>query len=892
MVIEDARELDRLPVDTIHRSKITTPPVTGISRPHLVARIEQGVQGKLTVVSAPAGWGKSTLLAEWASRTGRPVAWVSLDEGDNDPTRYFRALVAALDHIAPLQLDDIFTMLRTPTPAVNASIDSALLSRLEDFPDGTVIVLDDFHALTNPDQLRSFGRVLEQLPPAVHIVIAARGDIQIALARLRATGAVTVLRAEDMAFSVPEVRAMLAAGDGVVPSDADLDLLVQRTEGWIAGLRLATLSPGRQPDPHRAFDRLRGTHRDIADYFREEILDRLDPGLRRFLVETSVLDTFSESLANAVGQRRNARALLDKIEAADLFLVPLDDERLWYRYHALFRDMLLADFSRLPDEQQAELHSRASDWFENNAMINEAVEHALAFGEVNRAAGLVDRYGDALMFHCGETSAIVGWIEQIPDEVLKARPGLLRVYAWALTTIGRIDQAGQVMERVCALPSPGPDVPGSAEREAQLAAVRARIAAYRGDNHATVVHGRRALELLDPVRDGRVMSDVVLSIGFAERALGNIDTAADRFAEAARLGRQFGNTQGAHWGVRYLALARVAQGRLREAEAIIDEGLERERHATSEPGGTLSALLVGKAEILFHRNRLAEARSALDQAIPLIQRRGDAKMLMNAYIALSMIYQAEGNDDAALEKVRRSGEVFPVVYRGAHGARLAMAQGRHVEAGRWARFSGYSLDDAADPSRGEFEQQVYARIMATIEPGPAAIGLVERLCAEAEAAGRHGQVIELLIMHALATARVGNDDRARASLARALQLARPEGYLRVFLDEGPEMRGLLRDLVRDRSALDDTARAFALELIGTSGPEEAAAPSALDEPLTSRQLEILRLMAAGLSNRDIAGHLYIAEGTVKAHVHQIFGKLMARSRTEAVANARELHLLA
>lgn len=884
------------PANLIHQSKITIPRVCGVARPHLVARIEQAAQGKLTVLSTPAGWGKSNLLAAWAQATDMNVAWVSLDEGDNNPSRYFRALVAALDTICPLQLDDVFTMLRSPTPAIDDDIDAVLLSRLEQFPESTAIVFDDFHVLNRREFLRSFSHVLEHLPPSLHIVVATRGELRLPLARLRSAGAVTTLRSTDLAFTAPEAMRVLAELGGARLDPDTVRRLVDRTEGWIAGLRLAGVSLANQPDPQSGIERLHGTQRDIADYFYEEVLNWLDPGLRTLLIETSILPTFSESLCAAVTGCPNAHELLTQATGADLFVFPLDDERAWYRYHGLFRDVLQVDFARQPEARQADVHMRASRWYEQHGMIREAVEHALSVPDLARAADLVETHADTLMFACGEANLLAGWLDRLPDAVLSAHPSLIRVYAWALTTVGRIDHAERLMLRVDDLfDSADPHaLPAMArERDAQLAAVRARIAAYRGDHQATIDHGRRALELLDPLRHGQIHGDVVLSIGFAERALGNAEAAAAAFREAARLGRLHGNIQAARWGVRYLALTRISQGRLNEAEAIVDEDLDRVRQERADPGSMLPALLVSKAEILVERNELPDARSLLEQALPIVQAVGDAKMLHNAYIAMGTLLHAEGRPLEAQEKMRRAEEIFPSAIRGARVAWMALIQGNAVEARRWARSSGFRTDDSADPARGDYEQVIFARISAMTEPSPASHGLVERLIEESEQGGRFGRAIELLTIQAMAACRAKAPDLARQSLRRALAYACHDGFSRVFLNEGGDMRHMLRELARDRAALDGPTRLYVMDLLAQFPGEEggAPAPSILPEPLTARQLEILRLLAEGRSNRDIAGQLYIAEGTVKAHMHQVFGKLMARNRTEAVANARELRLL-
>ncbi|MEJ7901052.1 MAG: LuxR C-terminal-related transcriptional regulator, partial [Thermomicrobiales bacterium] len=414
-----------------------------------------------------------------------------------------------------------------------------------------------------------------------------------------------------------------------------------------------------------------------------------------------------------------------------------------------------------------------------------------------------------------------------------------------------------------------------------------------GDHPATIQHGREALELLDPLRHGKIHGDVVLSIGFAERALGNTDAAATAFAEAARLGRLHGNIQAARWGVRYLAVTRMSQGRLNEAEAIVDEDLDRVRQDLADPGSMLPALLISKAEILVERNDLAQARSLLEQVIPLVQAVGDAKMLMNAYIAMGQLLQAEGRALEAREKIRRAEQVFPTAVPGARTDWLASMQGAVDEARRWASASGFNVEDPADSVRGEYEQAVFARIIALANASPASLALLDRLIEDAEQRGQFGRAIELLTIQAVAAHRAGDQERARHSLCQALIYAHPEGFIRVFLNEGRDMQVLLRELARDRSAVDGQTRHYVMDLLtrfpGDSGLAQAG--TTLAEPLTSRQLEILHLLAEGRSNREIATQLYIAEGTVKAHMHQLFGKLMARNRTEAVANARELHLL-
>lgn len=880
----------------VHQSKITIPPVRGVPRPRLVAQVETGVRGKLTVVTAPAGWGKSSLLAEWARQTEIPVAWFSLEHADNDPHRFFRGVAAAIAHIYPLPMDDVLTLLRSSSPATDDLIDLAILARMEEIPGEIAIVLDDVHVLTGAEQLRSLGRVIEHMPPHVHMLMATRGDVRFPLARLRAAGEVIIIRSADLAFDAAEASQLLASPTKADPSEAMLQALIERTEGWAAGLRLASFGLRKHGADTSDLERIRGNAGDFADYFREEVLTRLDRPTREFLIETSMLDRFSAELCEAVADHPSVRGVLDEAIAADLFVVPLDDDGVWFRYHALFSELLRHEFLRLPIERQHRFHQRASRWFAQHEQVVAAVDHALMGCDADRAASLIDAHGDTLMFACGESMQIVTWIEALDDPVVRLRPGLVRVYAWALTTIGRIDQAERVLQRAWA------DVQASnddddIERNALLTAVQARVAAYRGDNAATITFGQRALALLDPLSHARVFSDVVLSMGFAWRSLGKLEEAIAAFAEAATLGRVHGNGQAARWGSRYGALTRLTQGRLREAEAIIAEDQDRLVTEGVHKGNLWAALQLTAAELMLERNQLEQARERLNMAIPIIQRVGDAKLLMNVYVTMGAVLQAQGDLVHAREKLRRAEDIFTFTVPAFRLARLDLAEGNRETALRWAYRSGFSLSDLADPNRGEDEQAAYARIVALAEPSLEAIGLLDRLIADAEQGGRFRRVLEHHVVKALGLSRLGDQSAAIQSLAQAIGLARDEGFTQVFLGEGIEMQHLLRELARQRDRLADADRRFVMSLLGGLA-QSSSQPSVTDtttavlpESLTERQFEILRLLADGRSNREIAADLYIAEGTVKAHVHQITGKLMARNRTEAVANARNLQLI-
>jgi len=894
-------------LEYVRQSKITRPVCRSVSRARIVRRIEEGTRGKLTVLSAPAGWGKSTALAEWAGATDHNVAWLCLDDEDNNPTRFLRGLVASIERVAPDSLADVRTMLRSSAPmSVTRSLDH-IVQRLEDEPHQIVIVIDHYHLIQNPEIHDGVRLLLDIMPAQLHLLIATRGSLPFPIGRLRAQRDLVSIGLPELRLDVDEARHILASDDGIRFAEEDLIALVERTEGWVAGIRLGARSFSLHGDPHAAITRFRGTHRDIADFLIEEVLRCLPPEQQAFLLETSVLDVLTAPVVAAVTSREDAPTTLQELARAGLFLFPLDEERSCYRYHGLFRDLLRAELERQRPDSVRELNQRASDWYEQHAMISEAITFGLRTDDSQYAANLLDRTVDTLIFECAETTQAVRWIDQLPRATVLDRPRLASWYAWALTLVGRLDDAEFVIEQLAQVEhrhGDGERTPGGHDNlQAAIAAIRARIAAYRMDHQATIVQAKLALDRIDPVRSGRLAAETLNSLGFAYRALGRTEQAAAAFVEAARLGRTFFHASAARWSTRYLVVTRIEQGRLREAESLLEQDLERVRQDPRDPGTSLAALHIGWAEVLIEQNRLAEARDALDPAIPLIQRVGDAKMLMNAYVAQAMLLHAEGNQAEARDRMRRAEDIFSGPNKGAKSAWLALTQGDASAALRWARTSGFSVDDPADATRDEHDQMIFARIMARTAYSAEARSLLERLLAAAEAEGRMGRCIELLNILAVTDYQQGNREQARAHLLRSIELAHYEGFVRIFLDEGPDLRAILRDLLRDRHLGHEDLRAYMLSLLrafdkdassgnGQQGnPAGMGSSSTLPEPLTGRQIEILSMIAAGRSNREIARDLFIAEGTVKAHVHQLFGKLMARNRTEAVARARELDLL-
>ncbi|MBA2246598.1 MAG: hypothetical protein H0W23_00600, partial [Chloroflexia bacterium] len=687
-----------------------------------MARIKEHVRGKLTVLSAPAGWGKTTLLSEWAAQSASVVAWISLDREDNTPTGFFRSLVGSVNRVHPGRLDDVWAMLRSPEPAPNEQVVMAILERLEEPVDDTVIVLDNYQRIEREDIHRSISVLLEFLPPWLHLLISSRGEPSIPMARLRVQGDVATLTATDIRFTVPEAEAVFAQLGVTGTHRQEIDTLVERTEGWIAGLRLAALSLRSQNDRPAVIARFTGTHRDIADYFAEEVLAHLPDDLRLFLLQTSILDEVCAPLADAVTGRTDGRLMLERLGETNLFVMPLDTNRELFRYHGLFHDLLQAELARTSPRFVPELHVRAARWYEVQGLRFEAGQHALRTDDPDTAIAIIDRIVDPLMMGCGATNTVIQWLEQLPRRILPDYPRTLRWYAWALTLANRADDAEVLvihLDRTYLSEGPRDDL--GRVLEAELSAIRSRIAAYRGDHRATIAHGELALVQLDPIRKQSVRADVVLSLGYAHRALGDPTVAAVHFRQATQLGQASGNFNAALWGMRYLAATLVWQGQLREADALIERELARLGAMGREPGTLEAALLIGRGDIAYEKNDLKGSRVATEAAIPLIQEGGDAKMLMNALISLAMLDGAEGNFTSAAANVRRADSIFGGLFTRAMGARIALLSGNLLEAARWARTSGFDIADDADFARGEAEQTIFARIMLVTDPTDAPI---------------------------------------------------------------------------------------------------------------------------------------------------------------------------
>ncbi len=898
---------------------IPPPPPKVVIRTRLIERLDEGLSEgrKLSLISAPAGFGKTTLVSEWIASGERPAAWLSLDEGDSDPSRFLTYLVSALQTVAPKLGEGVWEVLQaSQSQPLTESILIALLNEVITLPDGFILVLDDYHVIDSRavDELLNF--LVEHLPPPMHLVITTREDPALPIPRLRVRRQLTELRAADLRFTPSEAAEFLNQVMGLKLSAEDLAVLEDRTEGWIAGLQLAALSMRGHEDVSGFLRAFAGDHRYIVDYLAEEVLQRQPEDVRNFLLQTVILERLNGPLCDAVTGQKGGTARLETLQRGNFFLVPLDDRRHWYRYHHLFADVLRMHLTTEQPEQVPALHRRASEWYEQNGSAPDAIYHALTAQDFDRAADLMER-ALPTMRQSRQESTLLGWLKALPEELFRKRPVLSVHYAGTLLQNGQLDGVESRLrdaERWLEMPAGLPERPLFVDEEdfqhlpVLIAMYHAAIALARADVANAVKYAREVLALAGE-EDYFLRGAASSLLGLASWTSGDLETGYRIYSEGMAHLQRVGFLSDVIGGCVTLADIRITQGRLREAMSTYERGLQL---ATTQGGHTLRGaadMHVGMSELYRERNELDTAEDHLLKSKELGDLNGLPKNPSRWRVAMARIRQARGNLAGAVELLDEAetlynGDFSPNVRPiPALRARVWVAQGEWEKALLWARERGLSAEDELSYLR-EFEHITLARILLaqSMSRRPdrsmdAATRLLDRLAKAAEAGGRIGHLIEILALQALARQRQGDLSTAFVPLERALALAEPEGYVRIFLDEGAEMAKLLR-----AAAARGILPGYAGRLLDASEPvqqgqhEPSLATSRstsqpLTEPLTERELEILRLFRTELSGPEIARELTVALSTVRTHTKSIYSKLNVNSRRAAVRRAEELGLI-
>ena len=916
-------------------TKFYIPPVRPdwVPRPHLIARLEAGLHRRITLISAPAGSGKTSLASAWLSGLREPrldgrhpadgdpqrrgIAWLSLDAGDNDPARFFAYLAATLGTVDDGLAQGLRRSLEGSRLPPTQALVTALINELAAWPEPLVLALDDFHALDDLSIHEALGLLVERQPANLHLVLITRQDPPLPLPRLRARGQVTEIRQADLRFSADEVAQFLNESMRLQLAPAEVALLESRTEGWIAGLQLAALSmQGRDRGSITRFiASFSGRYHFLLDYLTDEVLSQQPEEVQTFLLRTSILDRLCAPLCDAVlGQSRSADpgpggqpsefpiskspnlragALLEHLHHANLFLVPLDDERLWYRYHALFGELLRARLQETAPEEVPELHRRAAAWYEGEGLGAPAVHHALASQDHELAAAVIERaITRTSTWSRADTAIIQRWLQALPDQVVRERPWLRLFASRTLYISGQPEAASRVLQELEAWLQDHPQEP-DAQRLASLVTVdRASYAVVLGEVQQAMDLARRAMADApegDPV--ARFRAPAIL--GMAAMRAGDVVQGEQAFARALNIALEAGLGFAALPFACNLAEARLLQGRLRQAMQTCQEAAQ-----VSTVGGEriLSGGFLGLelAKILYEWNDLAAAEQHLLEGIDLLTQAGISESFGSMHAVLAQVKLAQGDEAAArsaarqaLESAQHDGIPRLRILASAYQARIWLAQGQSDLASTWAR--EYRQVGQTEYLR-EFEDLTLARVLLAEGQPQEALALLDPMLPAARDAARFGAVIENQALRALAFHALDQPDAALEALEQALALAEPEGYVRLFVAMGSPMAALLKAAGSRGIASQYVARLLAA-FAPQAPPRPAIERQPLVEPLTGRELEVLELLAEDLANREIGRRLFISLPTVKSHTRSIYGKLGVHSREEAVARARELHIL-
>jgi len=869
---------------------IPSPPPQAIARPDLVRRLL--LEQRLTLVSAPAGFGKTTLLGAYAAQADRPVAWLSLDGEDNDTSSFWAYVIAALQTVQVDLGTSALVALHSPP---SQTIDPVLLSLLNDLSmldSPLTLVLDDYHAITSLEIHETLRNFLQRLPPTVHLIIATRQDPPFSLSRWRLNRQLSEIRAADLRFSQQEISQLLNEVMALDLPTEDIAALDTRTEGWIAGLQLAALSLRETVDRSGLIRAFAGSHRFLTDYLVDEVLSRQPADIQRFLRRTSILERFCAELCNAVVDATDSRRTLRQLEQANLFLIPLDDERRWFRYHHLFSDFLHLRLLENEPDVIPELHGRAIDWFDAAGLRREALHQALAAKSWDRAADLIEVLAPSILERDNHM-LVIQWAETLPDEMVHQRPYLCAYLGWAWVIAAKMETAYRWLSQAEVL-SDGLEAEDARTVRAHVDAHRAYILFLQGKYAQAIAPAERALDALRQ-HEAALRARTITCLGNAYNYSGQLVEAKEAFRNAIVIAREIGSLSLAMFAYGSLGEVYRDEGQLAKAMDAYQRLLRLAEDLTGEPDGPLTGYAHFEIGDIYREwYELDTAVEKLKKGVRLCREWQQGEALGIGLLDLAETHRLRGElaeSEAAIAEAREVAVgISPWAVNLVEGfaARLALSRGDIAEASRWATRSG--LDDAACEIGYERFPECPALVRVQIATGRSqrALALTERLVARDRAAGRMGRVLDMLVLQAAALSSMDRKNQATEVLAEAVELAGPHNHIRPFADEGPALRECLRRLPpsphRDRL----------LSIFGEGDPPTPstdAPETTITDPLSDREIAILRLMAAGLANREIGAELYLSVNTVRWYASRIYSKLDVKRRGEAVARARETGIL-
>lgn len=852
-----------------------------VNRPRLLQKLEQAIdvdgtiRPKLTLITGPAGYGKTTLITQWVQHLSYPIAWLSLDAGENDAARFLAYLFASIGTIHE-EIGEVALARLTSTYIYNEpeAILTAFLNDIATIDETILLVLDDYHMLQSDTSHKITLFLLQHMPIQLHLVITSRNEPPLPLALLQAQQAINHVTTQDLRFTIEEASLFLQQTVGATPNPAQLAQLEQQVEGWVTGLQLVTLALQQDVTLQQAFS---GNQRYLVDYLAEQVLHKQSDSIQTFLLETAILDQFNASLCQAVtGQA--GQPLLEQIEQANLFLIPLDIERNWYRYHHLFAEFLNGRLQRHYDATDiAQLHRRAAYWYAQQAQPLPAVDHALSAGDYELATDLMIQVArQVLMF--GEGNTLRQWVESLPSEMQTSRRRLILFYAWALIRTGDLKQAYTLLEQV----APQLDTP---LLWGEYSALRARLAAFKGDTELNIAYSNKALTKL-PADQHMLRSEVAINLGFLHLQQNDIHAAEAAFAEAAQNTTHDRGLWSTMFATYQWGKIVERQGHLSRAFEIYQQGLKiaETKNHRRELSPAVGFMHIGLGNLLYEWNRLDEAERHLRQALAYAERCGDHKMLIYSQSGLSQVWSILGQYETAVTLIQHPQQTAPTLQQ----AKLALQQGNWQISQQWAK--AYKITSTDNPDKMRNWPSAYLQLikyhLAKREFDPA-LQIINKLEQVTETGHHNSFTTQIYLVKALAYAKQGHMNTALSNFHQALALGKTAGFIRTFLDiQDPILNRLLH-----HAANNDIHHNYACQLLQYLDPQFNITPDIYIQPLTPRELEVLHCIAHGLSNRDIAQQLVVSINTVKAHTRRLYDKLDVNNRLQAVARARELQLL-
>jgi LuxR family maltose regulon positive regulatory protein len=884
---------------TILTTKLYVPPVlpTVLTRPKLLERLDRGREVPLTLVSGPPGYGKTTLLSLWAADHPGSVAWLTLDEGDNDPARFFQHLLASIQTVEPQIGSGITLRLERGKPIPLESILAPVLNEIAPCELDLSLVLDDYHVIEAAPIHAALTYLLEHAPPNLHLVISTRADPPLPFARLRGRGQLAELRAAELAFTPQEASDFLQNVVGLELSPADIATLTRRTEGWPAGLRMAAISLMDHSDP-ASFVRMFGADdRHVVDYLVDEVLARQPVEVHRFLLDTSILERLCGPLCEALmdePDKVTGQVMLERLEAANLFLLPLDDKRFWYRYHRLMADVLRERLRQSEPDRIPLLHQRASAWYARHTetskasvLLSEAIDHALRGADPAHAAELIEAGAEATLMR-SELTTFLGWTESLPEKALVNHPRLCALQAMVQLITGRpLDEVTRSLERATKADSGG-------DHAGEIATVHAMLATFDGDGQATATLAEQALELL-PEKSLFLRTLIIDSLGIAYLMLGDFPAAIQALKQAARMGEQTGNVLAAAGAWGNVAGLHLTAGRLQRAHELFERALEL---ATSPTGQRLPAAgkaLLGLGQVWREWNDIDAAERYTREGVACFEHYGDVGNVVGL-VSLARFRIEAGEFDVArgqiakAERIALESDATDLDDRLVHALKafLALAESDYQAAEQWVEDLRKSTTDKPFYHLQELEQTTLARVLLGLNQPQEALEILLSVGQNTKKLGMNKRLVEILVLQARAYDVLGEEAQALEAIETALRIGEAGGMVRTFITEGEGVGRLLHEAARRGTTPEYVGRLLAA--FPQVQPERAKQDD-LVEPLSERELEVLAQLAEGYTNTEIGVRLHLALSTVKWHNSNIYGKLGVKNRAQAIARARSLGLL-